>query len=87
LVDGERMVRILGEEHPVRARIATIDGYSAHADQSELLEWMRSYDRSRLDRVFVVHGEQASSFTFAEKLRGEGVRQPVVPEHGQTFEF
>jgi metallo-beta-lactamase family protein len=87
LVDGERVVRIFGEEQPVRAHIATLTGYSAHADQTELLEWMRAFDRSRLDWVFVVHGEQASSFTFAEKLRGEGVRQVVVPERGQSFEF
>jgi metallo-beta-lactamase family protein len=87
LVDGEHLVRILGEEHPVRARIATIEGYSAHADQAELLGWMRPFDRNRLDQVFVVHGEEASSFTFAEKLRAEEVRRVVVPEHGQAFEF
>ena len=87
LVDGDHIVRILSEEHPVRAHIATIDGYSAHADQAELLEWMRSFDRDRLEQVFVVHGEEASSFTFAEKLRGEGIPQPSVPEHGQSFEL
>ena len=87
LRDGEHVVRIFGEEHRVRARVAGIDGFSAHADQAELLGWMRPFDRNKLDRVFVVHGEQASSFTFAEKLRGEGVRDLVVPEHGQSFEF
>ena len=87
LADGEHLVRILGEEHPVRAHIVRIEGYSAHADQAELLEWMRSFDRNRLDHVFVVHGEEASSFTFAEKLRAEGVRRVTVPEHGQAFEF
>jgi metallo-beta-lactamase family protein len=87
LMDGEHTVRILGEEHPVRAHIASIDGYSAHADQVELLEWMRPFDRSRLEQVFVVHGEQASSFTFAEKLRSEGIREPVVPEHAQSIEL
>jgi metallo-beta-lactamase family protein len=87
LKDGEHVVRIFGEEHRVRARVATIDGFSAHADQAELLGWMRHFDRNTLDRVFVVHGEQASSFTFAEKLRGEDIRDLVVPEHGQSFEF
>jgi len=87
LRDGEHVVRIFGEEHRVRARVVGIDGFSAHADQTELLGWMRPFDRSKLDQVFVVHGEQASSFTFAEKLRGEGVRDLVVPEHGQRFEF
>ncbi len=87
LRDGEHVVRIFGEEYRVRARVASIDGFSAHADQAELLGWMRPFDRNMLDRVFVVHGEQASSFTFAEKLRGEGVRDLAVPEHGQSFEF
>jgi metallo-beta-lactamase family protein len=87
LVDGQRVVRIFGEEHKVRAEIATIDGYSAHADQTELLGWMHSFDRDRLEQVFVVHGEPASSFTFAEKLRGDGIRQLAVPEHGQSFEL
>jgi len=87
ILDGVSPVRILGDEHKVRAEIASIDGYSAHADQAELLAWARPYDRARLAQVFVVHGEQAASFTFAEKLRGDGVRQVSVPERGQGFEF
>ena len=88
LKDGEHVVRIFDEEHRVRARVASIDGFSAHADQAELLRWMQHFDRSKLGQVFVVHGEQASSFTFAEKLRGPGgVRDLAVPEHGQSFEL
>ena len=87
ILDGVSPVRILGEEHKVRAQIVSIDGYSAHADQAELLAWARPFDRERLGQVFVVHGEQAASFTFAEKLRGEGARQVNVPERGQSFEF
>jgi metallo-beta-lactamase family protein len=87
LLDGARKVKILGEEKEVRARVAAIEGYSAHADQAELLAWARGLDRQRLGHAFLVHGEQAASFTLAEKLRAEGVSRVVVPERGQSFEF
>ncbi|PKO23639.1 MAG: MBL fold metallo-hydrolase [Chloroflexi bacterium HGW-Chloroflexi-1] len=87
ILDGVSPVRILGDEYKVRAQVVSIDGYSAHADQAELLAWARPFDRERLGQVFVVHGEQAASFTFAEKLRGERVKQVTVPERGQSFEL
>jgi len=87
LLDGVSPVRIFGEEYDVRAQVTAIDGYSAHADQVELLEWAQPCDRSRLQRTFVVHGEQPSAFTFAEKLRGTGMTDVAVPERGQTVEF
>jgi metallo-beta-lactamase family protein len=50
LVEGARRVRILGEEYDVRARVVSIEGYSAHADQKELLAWARPLDRERLQK-------------------------------------
>jgi metallo-beta-lactamase family protein len=87
LLDGVSPVRIYGEEFDVRAQVVAIDGYSAHADQAELLEWAQPCDRNRLQQTFVVHGEQPSAFTFAEKLRSTGMKNVVVPEREQSFEF
>jgi metallo-beta-lactamase family protein len=87
LLDGVSPVRIFGEEFDVHAQVTAIDGYSAHADQAELLEWAQPCDRSRLQQTFVVHGEQPSAFTFAEKLRSTGMQNVVVPEQKQSFEF
>jgi metallo-beta-lactamase family protein len=87
ILDGVSPVRIFGEEYEVRAQVAAIDGYSAHADQAELLEWAQPCDRNRLQQAFVVHGEPPSAFTFAEKLRGTGMQNVVVPEREQSFEF
>jgi metallo-beta-lactamase family protein len=87
ILDGVSPVRIFGEEYDVRAQVAAIDGYSAHADQVELLEWAQPCDRNRLQQTFVVHGEQPSAFTFAEKLRSTGMKNVDVPERGQSFEF
>jgi metallo-beta-lactamase family protein len=85
--DGESPVRILGQMYDVKARVASIEGLSAHANQGELLEWARHFDRSRLQRMFLVHGEPAAALVLAEKLRGEGVREVSVPNRGDSVEF
>ena len=86
LVEGEKRVRIFGEEHDVNARIETIDGYSAHADESELLEFIGAIPQ-RPRRVFVVHGEPEATQAMSAGLRGLGLPDVTVPERGQTFEI
>ena len=68
LVDGARTVRLFGEEVPVRARIHTIGGLSAHADQTGLLHWLAGYRRPP-SRTFVVHGEAGTAEGFAKLVR------------------
>lgn len=87
ILDRVSPVKIFGEEHAVRARVASVDGYSAHADQTELLDWARGFDRSRLQHVFVVHGEPSAAFTFADRLRCEAIGEVTVPTRGQSIEF
>lgn len=65
LVDGEKNVRLLGEEVAVRAGIHTIGGLSAHADQAALLGWLKGF-RKPPSRTFVVHGEAQTACGFAE---------------------
>ena len=64
IVDGKKTIRLFGEEVAVRARLFTIGGFSAHADQSGLLSWMGSFAESN-PQVFVVHGENSASHDFA----------------------
>lgn len=87
IVDGAKTVRIFGEECMVRAQVVSIDGYSAHADQSELLAWAGNFDRKRLRCTFVVHGEAAAAATLADKLSGNGTPGVTVPQRGQSFEL
>lgn len=79
LVDGARLVRIFGEPVPVRARVYTVGGLSAHADQAALLGWLRGF-RTPPRQTFVVHGEAAASASFAAAIRDQlgwpGVRLP-----------
>lgn len=87
LEDGEPRVSIFGETYDVRADVEKIDGYSAHADQKELLAWVDPVDRQRLQQVFLVHGEPAAMDTFQRLLLGDGFAEVTAPERGQSFEF
>lgn len=66
IVDGAKQVKIFRENVAVRARVFTIGGFSAHADQNDLLAWVSHFE-SR-PQVFVVHGEAASSEALGKKI-------------------
>jgi len=82
IVDGARQVKIFGEEIPVRASIYTIGGFSAHADQAELLSWHQLTGTPQ--RTFLVHGEEKSMQSFAKKLKNTQIEMPVLH---QVFEL
>jgi metallo-beta-lactamase family protein len=84
--NGEEVVRILGQEYPRRAEVETIGGYSAHADRGELRAWVRRLG-GPVRRAFVVHGETSALAAMAAILREEGVREVIVPKHGQAFDL
>ena len=81
IIDGASQVRIFDEDVPVRARICTINGFSAHADQAELLEW---HNATGAGRTFLVHGEENVMSIFASKLTGTKIEMPLL---NQTFEI
>lgn len=88
LVDSEKKVRIFGEEFKVRARVESIDGYSAHADRNEIVAWLRGVvSRGAPRRVFVVHGDEENALALAAGLQGMGFLQVLVPERGQEVEL
>jgi metallo-beta-lactamase family protein len=67
IVDGAKEVRLLGEMVAVKAKVFTIGGFSAHADQKDLLEWAGHFESS--PKVFLVHGEPSASESLAAKIR------------------
>lgn len=83
LVDGARLVHIFGQVVPVRARIYTVGGLSAHADQSALLNWLRGFHKAP-DHTFVVHGEAGASANFKRAIEDQlgwpDVRLPLPGE-------
>ena len=88
LLDGQDPVPIFGDEYRVKARIQRAEGYSAHADQTELLKWAsRIQEKGPLKCLFLVHGEEESSFALAKALERQGISPVEVPERGQAFEL
>jgi metallo-beta-lactamase family protein len=81
IIDDAKQVSIFGEDIPVRARIYTINGFSAHADQAELLAWQK---QTSAKRTFLVHGEDNIMRQFAAQLANTHVE---MPEPNRVFEL
>jgi metallo-beta-lactamase family protein len=81
ILDGATHVRLFGEQIPVRASIHTINGFSAHADQAELLAWHRQIGAPT---TFLVHGEEGTMRRFAGYLKETRVEMPAPH---QAFEL
>lgn len=89
LQDGGTAARIDGASWPVRCRVRSISGLSAHADQTELDAWIGHFGRAgnedgRLRSVFVTHGETAAATAFATRIRDDLGLAARVPALGET---
>lgn len=79
LIEKHREVRVLGRRLDVRARVATLRAYSAHADRTGLLEFLAPAARAG-SSVYLVHGDEDTALAFADALRGRGFPAVHVPE-------
>jgi metallo-beta-lactamase family protein len=78
ILEGAKTVKIFAEEIPVKCRIKVISGYSAHADQNRLLDWLRPM-RLSLKKVFLVQGEEDQMIPLAQKIRDELAVEAAIP--------
>ena len=83
ILDGTREVKIMGEIVPVRARIEFLAGYSAHADQDQLLSWLVPMHLG-LRTVFVTQGEEKSAHALAQRIKDELGTHTVIPSPGDS---
>jgi metallo-beta-lactamase family protein len=82
LQDGAKEIRMLGEVVPVHAKIKVLDGFSAHADQGEILRWLGTFKKAPR-RTYVVHGEPPAANALAEVIRERLKWQVEVAKHQQ----
>jgi metallo-beta-lactamase family protein len=85
IVDGAEKIRLWGEYYPVRAHVHTIGGLSAHADQTDLLDWYGAFDDH--PPVYLVHGEERSQAPLTEKLRARFNAPVTIAHHGQKIDI
>ena len=86
LVDGEKKVKIFGEEIAVNARIEYIEGYSGHADQEWLMNFVYSFI-SKPKHIFLVHGEPEGQVVLGKKLEQEAQIPVTIPDFGESYEL
>ena len=86
IVNGAKRVKIFGEECAVNARIEYIEGYSGHADQEWLMNFIYSFI-SKPKHIFLVHGEEESQEVLKNKILQETGIDVSIPEYGETYEM
>ncbi len=86
LSEGKKRIKIFGEEHKVRAEVASINGLSAHADQPHLIEYALA-SKDTLKGVFLVHGEEGPALALKEKLEQAGLQGVHYPELGESVDI
>jgi metallo-beta-lactamase family protein len=85
IVDGAKVVDVLGDPIAVRAGIHTLGGFSAHADQKELMAWLSSFRNS--PEIFVVHGEEKVSLEFQDLIQKRFGFKTHVPHRGEEYDI
>jgi metallo-beta-lactamase family protein len=85
-MEGATDVKIHGESVIVRAKVRSIEAYSAHADMEGLVKWVKPM-RDTLKKVFIVQGEEEAALHLASVIKDRLTVDAVVPDYGQEFEL
>ncbi len=83
IVEGAQWINLYHEKIKINAKIYTINGFSAHADQSELIEWMKRFDR--LGSVYLIHGEEEKQIIFREAIMQKLDKRAHIIEAGEEI--
>lgn len=86
ILEGATVVKIFGEDVSVKCHVKNIQGYSAHADQAQLLDWLTPM-RQSLKKLFVTQGEAGASEVLAQKVRDDLAIETAVPAQNASFEI
>ncbi|MFA6260083.1 MAG: MBL fold metallo-hydrolase [Bacteroidia bacterium] len=84
---GEKVVRIFGEEHAVKARVESLESYSSHADYHEIEEYLNCIKPSKVKTVFLVHGEQPAQEALKTRLIHQGYKNVLIPAQGEIIKI
>ena len=89
LQSGGKTARIDGQEYDVRCRIRTISGFSAHADEHELMAWLRRFGPAGGGprTIYIVHGDPEAAEAFAGRIRDDLGWRAHLPTHRETVEL
>ena len=81
--EGEKVVKIFGEEIQVNAEIYSLEGFSGHADREGIIQWIKSF-KNKPQKIFVVHGEEEATKEISRKIEEELKIKTHIPELGES---
>lgn len=87
ITEREPEVKIFGDVYKLNAEVIVLDFFSAHADQKELLDYCNQFDKSRIQNLFLVHGESEHQSVLKDKLIEIGFNNVTIPQKGDDFNY
>ena len=87
LLRGDKQVRIFGEEHDVKMQVRSINSYSAHADYTEMIDFLSCQEKEKVKRIFLVHGNEDVMIDFKSKLVATGFNNIEIPDLNDFYEL
>lgn len=84
--DGEKLVKIFGEEINVSSEVYDLEGFSGHADRNGLLKWLGAF-KKRPKKLFIVHGEEEAKTDFAKEVEASLSIECIIPRDGEIYEL
>ena len=87
LIEKEKIVKILGEDKSVNAEVIVMNSLSAHADSDELTNYCKQFDKEKMEKIFLVHGDFDQQEKFAARLNAIGFDKIIIPNKGDVFEI
>lgn len=87
LIEKDPHVKIFGEQYDLKAEVVVMNNYSAHADEPGMIDFIGKLDKSRLKKIFLVHGAYERQQLFETALGQEGYQNIVIPEFAESFEL
>ncbi|HDQ44345.1 MAG TPA: MBL fold metallo-hydrolase [bacterium] len=87
IVERQPTIKIFGDEYPLKAEVVITDGFSAHADQTELLSYFKGLNQDKLRHVSIVHGEKEGSEALSEEIQKTGFDRITIPARGEKIKL
>ena len=79
------VVKIFGEEYKVKCKIEVLDSFSAHADHKEIINYIKLFNKNKLKKIFLIHGEFERQQILLEDLINNGYKNVIIPDRGEEF--
>ncbi|HBZ00228.1 MAG TPA: MBL fold metallo-hydrolase, partial [candidate division Zixibacteria bacterium] len=86
IMDGDKVVKIFGEEYQVRAQVKSMDVFSAHGDKNDLINFAKASKPEKLKNIFLVHGEPEQALPLRDNLKSRGYINVEFPAPGALYE-